>query len=55
MPTTNGGGDPGGGPWSRFSSHTETFHPGGVAAARAVSASDGVSTCLPKLPWGSFG
>ena len=28
---------------------------GGVAPAMLVSASDGVSTCLPKLAWGSLG
>ena len=45
----------GGGPWRRFSSQRRTSQPAGVAAAMLVSASDGVSTCLPKLACGSLG
>ena len=49
IPTTRGNGSTGGGPWSRFSSQYRTSHPAGVAAAIVISASVGVSTCLPKL------
>ena len=55
IPTTCGNGSHGGGPWSRFSSQYATSHSGGVAPAMLVSASDGVSTCLPKLACGSLG
>src|SRR5207244_1411633 len=55
MPTTSGNGRSGGGPWSRFSSQYRTDHSLGVDAATLVNASVGVSTCLPKLAWGSFG
>ena len=45
----------GGGPWSRFSSQYATSQSGGVDPAMLVRASDGVSTCLPKLACGSLG
>jgi hypothetical protein len=44
----------GGGPWRRFSYQYRSDHPSGVAPAMLVSASVGVSTCLPKLACGSF-
>ena len=49
MPTTCGKGRDGAGPCSRFSSQSAMRQSGGVAAAIAVRASVGVSTCLPKL------
>ena len=55
IPTTCGTGSMGGGPWSRFSSQYFTSQSAGVAPAMLVSASVGVSTCLPKLACGSFG
>ena len=55
MPTTSGNGSQGGGPWSRFSSQYATSQSAGVAPAMLVSASEGVSTCLPKLACGSLG
>jgi hypothetical protein len=54
MPTTSGHGSHGGAPSKRFSSKISTVHPEGVAAAMLVSASVGVSACLPKLAFGSF-